>query len=193
MAVAALLEALKQVAEAAAQHAAGRGAAEQSAQSALEEVAQVAARGGAGRRARRLAAEQPAENIGEAAASIARCRTASGRYAGRLALSAGAGGVAATTLERLVCKQSEERDDDRRHAAAAAAAGLRLAAGAILHAGENVAQSHVCLQFLSEPDIVPSAPPGGESGETLSHGAAPCALPSRSARRARSWAGFAWI
>src|SRR6476619_5523077 len=158
MAVAAVLEVLKQVAEAAAQHAAGRGAAEQSAQSALEEVAQVTARGGAGRRARRLAAEQPAENIGEAAASIARCRTASGRYAGRLALSAGAGGVAATTLERLVCKQSEERDDDRRHAAA----GLRLAAGAILHAGENVAQSHVCLQFLSEPDVCPPPRTGGE-------------------------------
>jgi hypothetical protein len=101
MAVAALLEALKQVAEAAAQHAAGRGAAEQSAQSTLEEVAQVAARGGTGRRARRLATEQPAENIGEAAAPIARCRTASGRYAGRLALSAGAGGWPLRPLSAL--------------------------------------------------------------------------------------------
>ena len=40
---------------------------------------------------------------------------------------------------------------------------------------------------------MPSAPPGGESGETLSHGAAPCALPSRSARRDRRWAGLTWI
>ena len=141
------------VAEAAAQHAAGRRAAEQSAQSTLEEVAQVAARGGAGRRGRRPVAEQTAENVREAAAAIAGCRTASGRYAGGLA--AGAGGVAATPLERLVRKQSKERDDDRRHAAATAAAGLRLAAGAILHAGENVAQSHVCLRFLSEPDMCP--------------------------------------
>src|SRR4051812_30836019 len=33
----------------------------------------------------------------------------------------------------------------------------------------------------------------GESGETLSHGAAPCALPSRAARRPGAGAGRAWI
>ena len=106
MAVAALLESPEQVAEAAAQHAAGRGAAEQSAQSALEEVAQVAARGGTGRRGRRPVAEQPAEDVREAATAIAGCRAAGGRYAGRL--SAGTGGVAAAALECLVRKQAED-------------------------------------------------------------------------------------
>ena len=146
MTMPAVLESLDQVAEAAAQHAPGRGAAEQAAQSAREEVAQAATRGGAGGCTGRLPAEQSAENIPEPAARIAGLSRAALRQARRLARTSGIGGLAATTLVRLVSKQPQECDYDRRHAAAAtAAAGLGLAAGAVLHSGENIAQSHICL------------------------------------------------
>src|SRR6476659_5662396 len=48
--------------------------------------------------------------------------------------------------------------------------------------------SNSCLSLMCAPH-----PERGESGETLSHGAAPCALPSRSARRPGAGAGRAWI
>src|ERR1700730_11935268 len=67
---------------------------------------------------------------------------------------AGVGGAArivwtsltAAALERLVSEETQERHHDPRHpAAAAATAGLRLAAWAVLHALDDIAQSHVCL------------------------------------------------
>ena len=56
--------------------------------------------------------------------------------------------LTAAALERLVSEETQERHHDRRHpAAAAATAGLTLAARAILHAVEDIEQSHVCLLY----------------------------------------------
>ena len=146
MTVAAVLESLDEVAEAPAQHGSGGGAAEEAAQAAREDIAQPASRSGAAGRGSRPAAEQSAEDIAKPAARIAGLRLTAGRQAGRLARTAGVGGLAAAALERLVGQKPQQRQHDRRHSApATAAGGWALAARAVLHTGQDIAQSHMCL------------------------------------------------
>src|SRR5262249_51128753 len=97
LAMAAVLEFLNDVPEATAQHVAGRGAAEQAAQSAGEEVTQGTAGLGAGarRHAAWSAAEQSAENIVEPTARSTGTHCAARRHprpcGGRRAAGGGAG------------------------------------------------------------------------------------------------------
>src|SRR6516165_10535237 len=86
----AVLQFFYDVAEAAAEHAASRGATEHTAQSAGEEVTQAAAGlcPGASRHAAWLAAEQPAEDIFEPPARSACTHWGAGRYSARLAYAA---------------------------------------------------------------------------------------------------------
>src|SRR5262245_60453026 len=121
LAMATVLEFLNDVPEATAQHVAGRGAAEQAAQSAGEEVTQGTAGLGAGarRHAAWSAAEQSAENIVEPTARSTGTHCAARRH--RSASSAGRRRLTAAALECLVSKEPEQRHHERRHAAAAPA------------------------------------------------------------------------
>jgi hypothetical protein len=85
-------------------------------------------------------AQQPAEKVPEPSARAAGIRRRAG---GSPVWSRG---VTTASLERLVGEQSEQCHHHRRHSAATAAgARLTLAARAILHATEDIEQSHVGL------------------------------------------------
>src|SRR6516162_835298 len=175
-AMSAVLQFFYDVPEAAAQHAARRGAAEHTAQSAGEEVTQAATGLGAGgcatRHAGRLAAEQSAADIPEASARTAGTHSAAWRYSARLTHAARRGCLAAPALEPLVGEEPQQRHHDRRHTAAASAAGLALAARAIHHTGKDIRQSHVCLLVLMS-DAAPSDLAPTASGEVMARWGCP--------------------
>src|SRR6516165_5603390 len=152
-AMSAVLQFFYDVAEAAAQHASRRSAAEHTAQSAGEEITQAAAGIGAGGcaswHAARLAAEHSTKDIPEVSARTAGSRSAAWRQSARLTHAARRGCLATPALARLVGEEPQQRHHDRRHAAATAAAGLALAARAIHHTSKNIRQSHVCLLVLT--------------------------------------------
>src|SRR5262249_47228135 len=117
------------------------------------------------------AAQQAAENVTKSAATAGRAGV--GLVAGRdprLRLRRRLLGVAAEMLEALVGNQRQDRHGDRRHAALGI--GIGLAARAVLHAIENVEQTHRSLLLMPSPDqmIAPALRP--ENDEARSAAAA---------------------
>src|SRR5690242_11161944 len=116
--MAALLQLLEQVAEAAGNHAAGCGAAEHSSERAFEDVTKTAA-----------AARSTAKTAGHATAGGRR------RWCGRRRCARLARGE---MFEGLPGKQAEDRHGHGRHSAAGLGARSAGAAGTLLHAIDDV-------------------------------------------------------
>jgi hypothetical protein len=103
-----------------------------------------------------LAAQQPAQDIADPSARIARSHSAArGKrdWPGRVV---GSNRLTASAFERLVSEETQERHHDRRHSAsftttAINTAGLALAPRAILHAIEDIEQSHVFIPLRPPP------------------------------------------
>src|SRR5579883_822160 len=111
--MAALLQLLEQVAQSAADNAAGSSTCEQSAKPALEKVAESAAK-------------SPTNRAADVAARCGGLR--------RICT----GGAAAQMLDRLVSKQRQDRHGERRHSAAGLRARARGPARTLLHSVEYI-------------------------------------------------------
>src|SRR5262249_51184641 len=120
----------------------------------LEQIAQAATDDVTGRRTAGTAREQAAQQIAEAAAASTAC-AGSARRRSR-ATTRIAGGLSGTeTPDRLEGEQSQQGHRQRRHSATAAAAGRcwhAFAARPVLHSVEDVEKTHGCLRFELPPE-----------------------------------------